>query len=171
MGYPPFGLGFGARFLLDAHQNWAAEGLPVYLRIRNADDSQQEFADIGFDVTVTSSNLISGAGTTDLIILPQPTVQEVNLNDIGIMGGKLMFGAKRFFISHTWVLNQMQEMGYTNPLDVFLDPSRVVGIYYDNQLHTIEQLTHDDLGGSVLYWKVVCNAAQLNYTQGTGGGI
>ena len=164
----PFGLGFGARFMLDGHQNWTGEGLPVYLRTQNADDSAQLYADTGFEVTVTSANLLSGAGTTDSLVLPPPLVEPLSLMDIGIMGGKLMFGARKFTISHTWVMKWMRQFSYTNPLDVFRDPTLVLGIYHDNQLWTIEQINHIDLGGAILYWELMCNASQQNVSQGTG---
>lgn len=163
MSSTPFGLGFGARFIMDAHQSWTGEGLPVYLRTQNADDSSQGYADLGFQVTVTG-NSVSGAGTTDTQIFPQPTVEQLNLHEIGIMGTQLQFGATRFIISHTWVSNWMSSKGYQNPYSVFRDPTIVVGIYYDGQLYRIEEITHTDLGGVILYWNIVCNAPQSNVT-------
>ena len=164
----PFGFGFGVRFINDAHQNWAGEGLPVYLRTQNADDSSQAYADTGFEVTVTSPNLISGAGTTDNLIVPPPMVQALSLMDIGIMGSQLQFGAHKFTVSHTWVMSWMAKNGYTNPLAVFKDPSKVVGIYYDNQLWIIESCTHMDQAGVIITWDLICNAAQANVSVGTG---
>ena len=164
----PFGLGFGARFIFDAHQNWTGEGLPVYLRTQNADDSAQDYADTGFEVTVTSPALLAGAGTTDTLVQPPPLVEPLSLMDIGIMGGKLQFGARKFTVSHTWVMQWMIANGYSNPLDVFLDPSKVIGFYHDNQLWQIRQCNHIDLGGATLYWEIMCDASQSNYSQGTG---
>ena len=164
----PFGLGFGARFIFDAHQNWTGEGLPVYLRVQNADDEAQDFADTGFEVTVTSPNLLSGAGTTDYLVLPPPLVEPLSLVDIGIMSGKLMFGARKFTISHTWVMQWMTANGYDNPLDVFLDPDRVIGLAHDNQLWAIKQVNHIDLGGAIIYWELMCDSMQQNVSTGTG---
>jgi hypothetical protein len=160
----PVGLGFGARFLLDAHQRFMQEGLPVYLRIQNSDDSAQAYADVGFEVAVTGS-LATGAGTTDIKISPPPSVQALDLHEIGIMGWQqLQFGATRFLISHTWVLEQMDAQHYTNPYSVFRDPKRVIGIVYNEQLYTIESITPEEMGGTTLYWNIVCNAPQLNVT-------
>lgn len=153
---------------MDAHQNWTGEGLPVYLRVQNSDDSAQDYVDTGFEVTVTTPYLLTGAGTQDLLVIPPPLVEPLSLMDIGIMGGKLMFGARKFTISHTWVMQQMAQMGYQNPLMVFNDPSRVIGLYHDNQVWTIEQVNHIDLGGTILYWEILCNAAQSNIATGTG---
>jgi len=164
----PFGLGFGARFIFDAHQNWTGEGLPVYLRTQNANDEAQDFADTGFEVTVTSPNLLSGAGTTDHLVLPPPLVEPLSLVDIGIMGGKLMFGARKFTLSHTWVMAWMTANGYDNPLAVFEDPAKVVGLWHDNQLWAIKQVNHIDLGGAIIYWELMCDSAQQNISTGTG---
>jgi hypothetical protein len=141
----PAGLGFGVRFLMDGHQNFMQESTGVYLRIQNSDDSTQEYADLGFEVQV-SGIIASGAGTQDLKISPPPSVRMLNLHEIGIMGTQLQFGAIEITISHTWVLGWMQENGYTNPLAVFRDRSRVIGIVFDNQLYTIESITHEDVG-------------------------
>lgn len=164
----PSGFGFGVRYLLDQQQAWQGSGLPVYLRIDNSDDSEEAFADVGFEIVVTSPYLLSGAGTQDLQILPQPEVTPLSLMDIGIMGGKLMFGARKFIISHTWVIGQMELMRYTNPLDVFRDPARVVGLWHDNQMWSIEQINHIDVGGVIIKWVLMCNSAQQNISDGTG---
>lgn len=149
-------MGFAARFIIDGYQRFFKSGLTVYLRFKNFDDTGQDYADVGFEVSVTGA-LAASSGFTDIVIDPPPEVKEVSMHNIGIMGGQLSFGAKEFRISHTWVLGRMAAMGYTDPKQVFQDP-KVVGIIYEQRLHMMVSLTHDDVGGETTLWKVITNA-------------
>ena len=152
-----FGLAFGARFILDGHQNWAKEGFPVYLRVQNTDASTDEFTELGIQV---NSSSVSGGGTQDLLIQPQPTVSNVSLHNIGLPDTTLLMGAKNFEISHTWVLKWMKANNYENIESTFRDPSKVLGIVYNKELYSIVDIRPDMLGGDIVSWTIGANAPQ-----------
>jgi hypothetical protein len=163
MSSPPIiGLGFGARFLFDAHQNWSNEGLPVYIRTQNADDEDADFADLGFIVSVTG-NLAKESGTTDTLITPPPTVYTDPTNRQGVEQTQLQEITLRLVISHTWVLSWMAKMGYTgNPVEVFRDRTKVIGIFHANELWSIESISNETLGAEIINWNVTCKGSQQN---------
>src|SRR5208283_2639235 len=96
-------------------------------------------------------------GIQDVQIDPPPDVKEVSLHNIGILGGRLQIGERTFLVSHTFVKNRMQEMNYTDPMQVWRDPS-VLGLYYDQRLFSIESITHEDVGGEQMLWTLLCNS-------------
>ena len=163
MGVP---FGFGVRFLYDSHLQFWRPGLPVALRIRNFSTPADGYAELGFEFSPTGT-IADQSGFTDIRIVPQPEVKEVNLRDIGLNQAKLMFGAKNFIISQTFVLKRMNAMGYQDPIQVFRDPS-VIGIAYpavpvNNQqvrLFSIESITHDEIAGQTLAYTLLCNAQE-----------
>lgn len=110
---------------------------------------------MGFVPSVTGVQ----SGFEDILISPPPDVKEISLHNIGLNSAKLRFGARAFLISHTWVLSRMQDAGYSDPMQVFNDPS-VVGLYYDSRLFSIESITHEDFGGQPVTWSVVANASE-----------
>lgn len=143
---------WGIRSLADNFLRYFQPGLPVYLRKQNQTNSPDDYSALGFQPTVSGGP----TGFYDTLIDPPADVTDVSLHNIGLFGGKLMFGAKIFIISHTFVLNQMNQFGYTDPYQVFRNDT-VVGFYYDQRLFSIESLTHEDVGGIPTLWKVVCN--------------
>lgn len=106
---------------------------------------------------------VTGAlsGFQDIPVDPPPDVQEVSLHNIGIMGGRLQFGARRFLISNLFVLNQMAVRNLSDPYQVFRDPL-VVGLYYNSRLFSIESITHEDVGGETTLWSLVANSSELS---------
>ena len=153
------GMGFGARFLMDAHQDWSGGGLDTYLRLQNSDDSAQDYADLGFEVTVTGA-LATTAGITDILIRPQPSVFNMSVIEIGLSNGKFSLGAKRFRISHTFVLAQMAARGYLDARQVWEDKRKVIGIKYDKRLYSIAKIDFEAFGKEVVSWDLVCNAVE-----------
>lgn len=149
----------GIRFLLDSHQSFVRQSNgPVALRIRNVDTTGQAFQELGFQLAPSGQS-----GFSDIPINPPPQVTEATSRDIGLAGGKLMFGARKFVISHSFVLAQMKELLLTDPYQVFRRTA-VIGIFYDGRLFSIEQLLHEDAGGEIINWIVAGNAQETGVT-------
>lgn len=141
--------------MLDVFQNYMQDALPCYL-IRKATNAENtDYASLGFQISVTGGQ----GGYTTQQILPMPEVEDVSTHDIGMSGGRLQFGARKFTISDTFVRNQMAALGLTDPYLVFRDPL-VLGILYNGRLFAIEILVHDDFGGEALVWTVTGNALE-----------
>jgi hypothetical protein len=151
----PVRFGAGVRFLQDAHMRFFQGGLQVYLRVKNFDDSQADFVRLGFQYSPTGQP----SGFTDVLITPPPQVVDVSLHNISVSQGRLLFGARHFYISHTFVRQRMATQGYTDPYKVFRDPL-VVGLYYNQRLFSIESLTHQEMSGETVYWDAVCNGQE-----------
>ena len=151
-------IGYGVRYLYDAHLRFWRPGLPVALRIRNYTAPATGYVELGFQYSPTGTMSLE-QGFTDICIHPQPEVMEVPLRDIGLNQARLMFGARKFAVSHTFVLKRMREMEYKDTYQVWRDPS-VVGLYYNKRLFNIESITHDEYGGQTLVWTLLCNAAE-----------
>ena len=159
--------GFGVRYLYDSHLRFFRPGLPIALRVRNYTAPEQGYVELGFAYSPTGT-LSNQAGFTDIIIKPPAEVKEISLANIGLNQAKLMFGAKQFTISHTFVRAQMNANGYTDPYQVFRDPS-VIGIAYpptpgQQRLFSIESITHEEIAGQTLAWLLICNAAETPVT-------
>jgi hypothetical protein len=161
-GSVPFG--FGVRFLYDSHLRYWRPGLPIALRIRNYTTPEVGYAELGFQYSPSGTAQYQ-AGFTDIIIKPPAEVKELSLMNIGLNSAKLMFGAKQFVISHTFVRAQMNANNYTDPYQVFRNPL-VVGIAYPAypldavRLFSIESITHEEIAGQTLAWTLLCNAAE-----------
>lgn len=150
---------WGIRSLADTYFRYWGPGLPCFLRFQNVDTTKTPaaWAQLGFMPSVTGAV----SGIVDWPINPPPDVTEVSLHNIGIMGGRLNFGARTFLISHTFVLNEInrRNLNPSDPYYVFRDPL-VVGIYYNHRLFSIESITHEELGEETTLWRLVCNANQ-----------
>jgi hypothetical protein len=120
------------------------------------DPSAQEYGRMGFMPAVTGAL----SGFQDIPIDPPPDVKEVSLHNIGIMGGRLQFGARTFLISHQFVLNQMAVQKLTDPILVWRGPL-VMGLFYDQRLFSIESITHEDVGREIMLWSLVANSTEL----------
>lgn len=150
-----FGVGF--RRLIDAQQNYVRNGLPVYLRLRNFPDLQnQQFAQMGFTITPTGTQV----GTTDILIAPPPAVQSLTLRNIAASQGKLRFGAKDFLISSTFTDQQVKARGLSNETDVWSAPV-TVGLVENGKLFSIESIKFEQLAGKTVTWILTCNAVGL----------
>ena len=155
----PSGLqfGYGMRRLVDAHQRFMRLSGPVYLRMRNFDDPQEQpWAQYGFAISPSGSDV----GTTDILIEPQPSWRTVSMHNIGMSQGKLRFGAKEFLISHTFVRAQMSVQGLSDATLVWRG-ARVVGLVENGLLCSIEQYIPDMLAGDVVTWIITANVGEL----------
>lgn len=147
---------WGIRSLADTFLRYFQPGLPCWLRIQNQVMSSGDPSALGFMPAVTGAQ----TGFYDVKIDPPPDVQEVSLHNIGILGGRLNFGARIFLVSHAFVRARMDELGYSDPMQVWRDPS-VMGFYYDQRLFSIESITHEDIGSEQTLWKLIGNANEL----------
>lgn len=158
---------WGVRNIMDASSRFYGAGLPCYLRtLTPAGNIQgEQILQLGFQVSASGAN-----PTEDTQITPQPQVQEVSMHDIGLNAEQLSFGARHFYISHTWVSAQQQAKGYIEPgtglpdyYRVFRDPT-VVGLYYNSRLFKMVSIEHEELGGQSWIWHIVANAAEQPVT-------
>jgi hypothetical protein len=155
-------IGFGFQRLLDTQLNYLQTGHPVYYRVRNFPDIQnQEYAQLGFSISPSGTPV----GTTDTLILPPPAVSPISMHSIGMSMGRLRFGAKSFEISASWVDQQVRLAGGTvndpTSQDLIFRGPNVVGLVCDNLLWSIELPTHFELGGKTVAWILQCNANEL----------
>lgn len=151
--------------MFDNTQRFVRSGLKVYLRVKNFPETGDNL-EVGVPFTVTGS---LAAGYTDYLIKPPPNVQDVSMHNIGIMAGRLNFGSRIFTISHTFVKEQLDlinediEEEITDPLAVFRDRNGLgncLGILYDQRLFSIESITHRDVSGQTISWKLICNSLE-----------
>jgi hypothetical protein len=147
---------WGIRSLADTFFRYFQPGLPCFLRLQQVDAQGEDYGQIGFMPAVTGAV----SGIQDIPVDPPPDVQEVSLHNIGIMGGKLRFGARRFLISNLFVLNQMRDRNLSDPYLVWSDPL-VVGLFYNQRLFSIESITHEEVGGETTLWSLVCNSSEI----------
>jgi hypothetical protein len=156
--------GAGQRMLFDAQQRFVRSGQQVYLRVKNFSETQSgtdqplDYLEVGVPFAATGTDL----GYKDLLIKPPPGVQDISLHDIGVFGGRLNFGSRVFWVSHTFVLAQMSEFSITDPREVFRnrDGKPAVGLFYDSRLFSIEDIQQRVAGGEIIRWKVLGNALE-----------
>lgn len=163
----------GIQMLLDGQQRYVRSGLTCYLRIQN-------FAPVGDWQEVGVPFVPTGVaaattGFVDIEIDPSPEVKDVSMHNIGMSGGHLRFGARYFIVSHTFVYNVMQQYpNITDPYNVWRNwdaqlvngnwinaTASIVGIVYENRLHSIEDISHVDIAGETIKWKLTCNLFEI----------
>ena len=149
----------GMEMLFDGQQRYLRDGLQCFLRGQNF-PSEGDFQEFGVPYA-PSGTAAAETGFTDILIDPPPSVTAVSTHDIGVSGGKLMFGARKFLISDTFVSRMLQQYpGIVDPYDVFRNwdgTTPVVGIIYDNRMFSIEQIIPREIGGRRISWTVTCN--------------
>jgi hypothetical protein len=150
---------WGIRSLADTYFRYFQPGLACALRLQVVDTSTVDYGRLGFVPSVTGAQP-GQSGVVDIPIQPPADVQEVSMHNIGQSGGRLQFGARTFLVSHTFVLQQMQDRDLQDPYLVWRDPL-VMGLYYNQRLFSIESITHEDVGSEVTLWKLVCNAMEF----------
>ena len=162
MGIP---FGQGVQYLFDNQQRFTRAGLPVYLRVRNYEDVG-EYLEVGVPFAPTGTDSFN-TGYTDVQILPPPSVQDVSLHNIGLLSGRLNFGSRVFIVSNSFVVSQMEQYSIADPYDVFRDRTdldgkqfKVVGIIYNSRMFSIESLTHKEVAGVTINWKLVANSLE-----------
>ena len=140
------------REILDGNLNFTTPGLNVYLRTKNTVEDSQEFVEYGFQVSASGS----GSGFTDTLIEPPPSVEPVSMHNIGLNQARLQFGAHKFDISHNWVSEIMDHLGYDDGFQVFRDPT-VVGIVYNSRLFSLESILPESVNDEIIRWIIVGN--------------
>lgn len=163
MGRHLMGISFasGIQFLFDANQRYVRAGLPVYLRVKNFQDTG-DFIEVGVPFAPTGA-AAAQSGYTDILIAPPPAVQDISLHNIGLNSAALRFGARNFIISATFVNAQMAQYSITDPYAVFRnrDGYAAVGLLYNDRLFQIESITHREVAGVTINYKLLCNALEL----------
>lgn len=155
---------FGIRRLIDSQMRWMKAGQPAYLRVKNFNDSNQDFAEMGFLFTPSATGAVQPVGYVDLWITPQPLNKLVSMHNLGQAaqaGIALRQGARQISISHSWVKAQANASGLTNPKDVFESPS-VVGIVTSSLIVSIESVVPDTTYGQYVIWHLMGNVSDLS---------
>lgn len=147
------------RNLQDYMQRFVNAGMPVYLRVKNVVDDLVPYTTLGFSIT---GDQVTG-GFTDLIIKPPPDVMPINSRNIGFDFAQLQFLPHRFIVSHTFVKRRMTALGYTDPFQVWRDPS-VIGFYYNQRLYSLGSIQDVADGGEIINWQIVASANELKVT-------
>ena len=149
----------GLEMLLDGQLRFTRGGLQCFLRAQNF-ANQGDFQEVGVPFAPTGTDAAQ-TGYTDILIDPPPAVTAISTHDIGLSGGKLMFGARKFLISDTFVSNMMQQYpGIVDPYDVFRNwdgQTPVIGIIYDNRMFSIEDIMPRELAGQRISWTIKAN--------------
>jgi hypothetical protein len=164
----------GIQMLYDGQLNYVRGGLECFLRVNNF-APVGDFIEVGVPYTPSGNNELS-SGFVDILILPPPATQPLNKHDIGMSGGKLMFGGRKFFISNTFVQNMLQTYpNIKNSYNVFRrwdgtsnsagednneGTAYVQGIIYNNQLYSIEDIGRREIAGVTINWILTCNSLE-----------
>ena len=164
MGIP---FGTGIQMLFDASQRFTRAALPVFLRVKKFEDTG-EYLEVGVPYA-PSGTAGFYTGTVDIKIQPPPSVQDVSLHNIALFAdsaapGRLNFGSRIFIISNSFVEDQQEEYDIADPYDVFRNRDgkyKAVGLLYNRRLFSIESITHKEVAGQTINWKLVCNALEI----------
>jgi hypothetical protein len=161
----------GIQMVLDGQLNYVRGGLDCYLRVNNFSPSG-DFIEVGVPYT-PSGDLALETGFVDILILPPPATKPMSYHNIGLSGGKLMFGARIFWISHTFVQKILDTYpkikGGYNVFRSWDSPdgngqedgtAYVMGLIYNNQLYSIEDIGRTEIAGQTISWKLTCNAQE-----------
>ena len=156
----PFGA-YGIRRLLDANQRFCRGGLSVYLRTKTFTDNPVITA-TGLTFVPTTPN--TPVGTRDTLITPPPEIKLINMHSLAMAiasGVQLRQGARKVTVSHTWVRAIQIQQNYSDPKQVFNDPS-VVGFVSDGLLMEVVDIIHKDAFGEIIEWVITCNTSELS---------
>lgn len=157
MAYGGMHIGLGLQRLIDAQQRYVQNSrYPVMYRMRNFTPQQNTlYAQLGYVITPTGNT-----GTTDVQIQPPPMTRLVSQHNIGMSAGRLLFGAREFVVSGSFVNAQQSALGLATPDEVWYAP-QLVGIYAYSVLWNIAQVAPEDFGGQTILWSLRCNASEL----------
>lgn len=163
-------LSTGLLLVFDGQARFMREGLQAFLRLQNF-ASSGDFQEVGVPWAPTGTVGAEGnTGFTDILIDPPPQSIDIPDKDIGLSGGKLMFGARKFIVSDTFVQTMLDK--YPNVLsnnDVWRrwdGNTPVVGIIYGNQIFSIEDILQREVAGRIISWTLNCNATESQLTDG-----
>lgn len=152
----------GIAMLFDAHQRYTRAGEECFLRVNNFAPSG-DYIEVGVQYSPTGSEAAQ-SGFVDIPIDPPPGTVAVSTHDIGMSGGKLMFGARKFFVSDTFVSDMLDKYptirGRYNVWRAWDGNAYVQGIIYNNQLYSIEDIGRSTIAGKTIRWTLTCNASE-----------
>lgn len=163
----------GIQMLYDAQQRFTRAGLQVFLRVANFQDVGDSY-EVGIPWAPTGT-AAADIGYTDYLIDPPPQVEEPKQRNVSpAVFERLNFGSRIFTISNTFVQKQLAleplvEAGVTDPYAVFRDRDgngKCIGIFYDSRMFAIESVTHDEVAGGTIEWKIVGNALEVQVVSG-----
>lgn len=162
----------GLVMVVDGQMRYLREGQQTFLRLQNFPNNG-DFQEVGVPYAPTgTASAANQTGFTDILIDPPPETTDVPDRDIGLSGGKLMFGAREFIISATFVQDMRQEYpGVTDDIQVFRNwdgITPVIGIVYSNQLFSIEDILSREFGGQIISYTLMCNAIEATLSPGAG---
>jgi hypothetical protein len=148
--------GFGVRYLYDAHLRYFRPGLPCALRIQNFLTPEAGYAELGFEFSPTGVMQPEQTGFTDIPIKPPVEVWSAGAKgggggDQGLNQVRFMVYRRTFYVSHTFVIKRMNRENFSDAYQVWRDPS-VIGLYYDNRLHSINAIDNEQIAGQTLAW-------------------
>jgi hypothetical protein len=152
----------GLEMVLDGQLRYTRGGLQCFLRAQNF-QAQGDWQEVGVSFSPTGTALAQ-TGFTDILIDPPPAVTAISSRDIGLSGGRLQFGARKFFISNTFVSNMMDKYQITDPYDVFRNwdaKTPVIGIVYDNRMFSIVDPVPREIAGERISWTVTANYNEI----------
>ena len=158
----------GVQILLDGQQQYIRGGLDCYIRVGNFVPSG-DFIEVGVPYAPTGAAALE-SGFVDILILPPPTTKPVSMRNIALSGGKLMFGARRFTISDTFVEQMLETypniQGRYNVFRNWDKTASVIGIIYNNQMYSIEDIGRREVAGRTVAWLITCNTHEEYLTDG-----
>lgn len=160
-------LSYFQRRLLDAQLRFGKEGFASYLRVQNFSNTLPSgqpdlFVEVGIAISTTGNV----GGYTDILIVPPPSVVEQNMNTTrGADPEEVIWSGRQvFIISHTFVLGQMAQLNLADGEEekVFRerDGNPAIGIWFDNRLFSINQISREYHGGDIVSWRVLGEAPQ-----------
>jgi hypothetical protein len=158
MGFSGLNLGFGIQRLIDAQQRFVQNSrTPINIRLRNFTLPQQDlYAQLGYSISPSGS----ATGMTDVQILPPPATRLISMHTIGMSSGKLLFGAREFVISGSFVDAQQKALGLSSP-DKLWWCNQFVGIFAYGILFTVVDYAPEEIGGKSVVWTIRANASEL----------
>jgi len=163
--------GEGLQLMVDGQQRFIRGGLQCFLRVQNFAPTG-DFQELGLTIVASGSGE-EGLGFTDIYIDPPPDVIDVSYHDIGISNGKLMFGAKKFQISATFIENILEMYpAILDSYDVLRDwdgginqtgaqTASIIGLVYGDRMYSIESIFQNITGGKTIQWIVTANVHEL----------
>lgn len=152
----------GLVMLLDAQSRFIREGEQAFLRLQNF-PNEGDFQEVGVPYAPSGTNAAQ-TGFTDILIDPPPETTDTPDKDLGLPGGKLMFGARKFLVSYTFIRNMRDQYpALTDDPKVWRQwdgKTPVIGIVYSNELFSIESVTSRELGGQIISYTLNCTSIE-----------
>lgn len=138
------------RDLLDTRLKTTTPGLKTYLRLRTDTVPNREFEEYGFQIVNV------GANVNDILIVPPPSVTPMSMHNIGIVGGRLQFGAHQFDISDTFTRSMLPILKVTDGYSVWRHTS-VIGLIYNGSVFSLESVVPKSVNDSIIRWIISGN--------------